>query len=156
MATSIASQQAAPPSAPSDPANDKSTPSSASNTTSVDISASQPQSIPLTVTFLGGLAPVFVPPPADTLSVDLPPPSSSTPTQPTIGHLVQYLTKTYLGGASGPASKREMFVLAPEDASPRPGILVLVDDTDWELDGGPEWVLSGGERVVFVSTLHGG
>eukprot|EP01027_Heterolobosea_sp_BB2_P002647 GEZU01004000.1.p1 GENE.GEZU01004000.1~~GEZU01004000.1.p1 ORF type:complete len:185 (+),score=24.37 GEZU01004000.1:74-556(+) len=38
----------------------------------------------------------------------------------------------------------------------RPGILVLVNDTDWELLGGIEYELQPNDNVVFISTLHGG
>ena len=38
----------------------------------------------------------------------------------------------------------------------RPGILVLINDTDWELEGEGEYVLKDGDEVVFISTLHGG
>lgn len=38
----------------------------------------------------------------------------------------------------------------------RPGILVLVNDTDWELLGGLEYKVQEGDTVVFISTLHGG
>ena len=38
----------------------------------------------------------------------------------------------------------------------RPGILVLVNDVDWELCGGTDCLLHDGDQVVFLSTLHGG
>eukprot|EP00118_Oscarella_pearsei_P026772 m.310419 g.310419 ORF g.310419 m.310419 type:complete len:101 (+) comp51577_c0_seq1:39-341(+) len=38
----------------------------------------------------------------------------------------------------------------------RPGILVLVNDTDWELLGQTEYEINNDDRVVFISTLHGG
>ncbi len=38
----------------------------------------------------------------------------------------------------------------------RPGILVLVNDADWELEGGADCVLEDGDVVAFISTLHGG
>ena len=37
----------------------------------------------------------------------------------------------------------------------RPGILVLIDDSDWELLDGPLTVLEHNSKVVFISTLHG-
>ena len=40
--------------------------------------------------------------------------------------------------------------------SVRPGVLVLVNETDWELTGGVDTELSEGDTVVFISTLHGG
>ncbi|KAK3589259.1 hypothetical protein CHS0354_008324 [Potamilus streckersoni] len=38
----------------------------------------------------------------------------------------------------------------------RPGILVLVNDTDWELMGELEYNLQPNDRIIFISTLHGG
>ncbi|KAF9494364.1 ubiquitin-related modifier 1 [Pleurotus eryngii] len=38
----------------------------------------------------------------------------------------------------------------------RPGILVLINDTDWELEGEGEYELKAGDELVFISTLHGG
>jgi hypothetical protein len=38
----------------------------------------------------------------------------------------------------------------------RPGILVLINDADWELEGEDAYVLQPGDTVLFVSTLHGG
>lgn len=37
-----------------------------------------------------------------------------------------------------------------------PGILVLINDVDWELEGGIEYTVQAGDRLVFISTLHGG
>lgn len=38
----------------------------------------------------------------------------------------------------------------------RPGILVLINDADWELEGELEYQLQDGDEVCFISTLHGG
>jgi ubiquitin related modifier 1 len=38
----------------------------------------------------------------------------------------------------------------------RPGILVLINDTDWELEGEGDYQLKDGDEIVFISTLHGG
>lgn len=43
----------------------------------------------------------------------------------------------------------------PRSAS-RPGILVLINDADWELEGELEYELQDGDEVCFISTLHGG
>ena len=43
-----------------------------------------------------------------------------------------------------------------QGGSVRPGILVLVNDTDWEILGGLEYKLNEGDKIVFISTLHGG
>ncbi|KAK7095109.1 ubiquitin-related modifier 1-like [Littorina saxatilis] len=38
----------------------------------------------------------------------------------------------------------------------RPGILVLVNDADWELMGELEYEIQPNDKIVFISTLHGG
>lgn len=38
----------------------------------------------------------------------------------------------------------------------RPGILVLINDADWELEGEESYELQDGDNILFVSTLHGG
>lgn len=49
--------------------------------------------------------------------------------------------------------REELFV---ENDHVRPGILVLINDSDWELEGEMCYELKPGDRVVFISTLHGG
>lgn len=43
-----------------------------------------------------------------------------------------------------------------ENDTVRPGILVLINDTDWELEGSEEYVVENGDLLTFTSTLHGG
>ena len=72
----------------------------------------------------------------------------------TVGELVRWLA-----GASGLLLARERVGLfsRPGDAGGvRPGILVLVNDADWELEGGASRMLRSGDVVAFISTLHGG
>ena len=38
----------------------------------------------------------------------------------------------------------------------RPGILVLINNTDWELTGQLQTLVEDGDTVTFISTLHGG
>lgn len=38
----------------------------------------------------------------------------------------------------------------------RPGILVLINDCDWELRDELDGELEDGDVVIFISTLHGG
>lgn len=38
----------------------------------------------------------------------------------------------------------------------RPGILVLINDADWELEGEEAYEIQAGDNILFVSTLHGG
>ncbi|KAI8105173.1 hypothetical protein M9435_000343 [Picochlorum sp. BPE23] len=47
----------------------------------------------------------------------------------------------------------EMFM---KDDTIRPGVLVLVNDADWELSGLEESVIEDGDTLTFISTLHGG
>ncbi|XP_060764923.1 ubiquitin-related modifier 1 [Neoarius graeffei] len=47
----------------------------------------------------------------------------------------------------------ELFV---QGDSVRPGILVLINDADWELMGELEYQLQDQDNIVFISTLHGG
>ena len=34
--------------------------------------------------------------------------------------------------------------------------MVLVNDTDWELEGCEAYEIKEGDEILFVSTLHGG
>lgn len=43
-----------------------------------------------------------------------------------------------------------------QDDTVRPGLLVLVNDTDWELLGELDYVIKENDSIVFISTLHGG
>jgi len=38
----------------------------------------------------------------------------------------------------------------------RPGILVLINDADWELEGEETYEIQPRDNILFVSTLHGG
>ncbi|KAI9325914.1 ubiquitin-related modifier 1 [Zopfochytrium polystomum] len=38
----------------------------------------------------------------------------------------------------------------------RPGILVLINEADWELEGELEYRVQDGDTILFISTLHGG
>ncbi|KAL8918805.1 MAG: hypothetical protein Q9208_007143 [Pyrenodesmia sp. 3 TL-2023] len=65
-----------------------------------------------------------------------------------LAYLVRYLCDNLMSGC-----KKELFVLHD---TVRPGILVLVNDADWELEGEGAYVLQKGDNILFVSTLHGG
>ncbi|KIK41311.1 hypothetical protein CY34DRAFT_85646 [Suillus luteus UH-Slu-Lm8-n1] len=43
-----------------------------------------------------------------------------------------------------------------ENGTIRPGILVLINNTDWELEGEGSYQLCNNDEIVFISTLHGG
>lgn len=52
--------------------------------------------------------------------------------------------------------KDKCMFLDDDGVSMKPGILVLINDVDWELEGEGEYVLQSGDLVSFTSTLHGG
>ena len=74
------------------------------------------------------------------LQVSLPPDS-------TIRSLLPWITTNLL------QERPELFV---QGATVRPGILVLVNDADWELMGELDYQIEKGDRITFISTLHGG
>ena len=43
-----------------------------------------------------------------------------------------------------------------QEDSIRPGILILVNDSDWDLLGNLKYELQPNDHVTFISTLHGG
>jgi len=47
----------------------------------------------------------------------------------------------------------ELFI---QDESVRPGILVLINDADWELLGELDYEIQENDNITFISTLHGG
>lgn len=51
------------------------------------------------------------------------------------------------------AERPELFL---KEGTVRPGILVLVNDADWELLGQLEYEIEQGDTILFISTLHGG
>uniref|UniRef100_L7M3H2 Ubiquitin-related modifier 1 homolog n=1 Tax=Rhipicephalus pulchellus TaxID=72859 RepID=L7M3H2_RHIPC len=65
----------------------------------------------------------------------------------TLSDLIMWLKTNLLKG------KEELFV---QGNTVRPGILVLVNDTDWELLGGLDCEVKPDDTVLFISTLHGG
>ncbi|KAJ3096415.1 Ubiquitin- modifier 1 [Phlyctochytrium planicorne] len=65
----------------------------------------------------------------------------------TMKHLLQHTKDKFL------QERPELFL---QEDTVRPGILVLINDADWELEGELEYELQDGDTVVFISTLHGG
>ncbi|KAH7318545.1 ubiquitin-related modifier 1, partial [Stachybotrys elegans] len=65
-----------------------------------------------------------------------------------IAFLIDYLCEHVMKD-----SRKELFVL---DNHLRPGILVLINDADWELEGEEDYEVKAGDNILFVSTLHGG
>jgi len=64
-----------------------------------------------------------------------------------LDHVIDELRKNHL------KEKEEMFV---QEGTVRPGIIVLVNDTDWELLDQGQYQIQENDTVTFISTLHGG
>ncbi|KAK2073732.1 hypothetical protein P8C59_007984 [Phyllachora maydis] len=102
------------------------------------------ETVPVTVEFFGGLEMLFSHEKRHALSI----PALDREGKPSsIAFLINYLCENFL------TDRKELFVL---DEHLRPGILVLINDADWELEGEEAYELKGGDKVLFVSTLHGG
>ncbi|KAK4168056.1 ubiquitin-related modifier 1 [Cladorrhinum sp. PSN259] len=108
--------------------------------------AATPETIPVTVEFSGGLEMLFSNKAKHTVSIPSVDPTSKAPIN--IGHLIRYLLDNLITD-----DRTDLFVL--EDHL-RPGILVLINDADWELEGEEEYEIQSGDTILFVSTLHGG
>uniref|UniRef100_A0A6B2EIK4 Ubiquitin-related modifier 1 homolog n=1 Tax=Phlebotomus kandelakii TaxID=1109342 RepID=A0A6B2EIK4_9DIPT len=64
-----------------------------------------------------------------------------------IGDLLEWMKENM------PTDRPELFFT---DDSVRPGILVLVNDTDWDLLDKQDYVIESKDTILFISTLHGG
>ncbi|KAG2744698.1 ubiquitin related modifier 1 [Suillus brevipes Sb2] len=105
------------------------------------------------------LIPPFVPSDNSTHSSSSSSSSSSTPSScndtPSTGetkaadleYLIYHLRDHVL------KERPELFM---ENGTIRPGILVLINNTDWELEGEGSYQLCNNDEIVFISTLHGG
>merc|ERR1712000_375982 len=101
--------------------------------------------LPVVVEFSGGLEMLF----ADERHHSLTIPSTDKDGSPsTIAHLIDYLCQHVMKD-----TRKELFVL---DGHLRPGILVLINDADWELEGEEAYEIQPRDNILFVSTLHGG
>lgn len=69
-------------------------------------------------------------------------------TTPNIGYLINYICTNLMKD-----SRKELFI---QNSHIRPGILVLINDADWELEGEEKYELKDNDNILFVSTLHGG
>uniref|UniRef100_A0A915Q4F9 Ubiquitin-related modifier 1 homolog n=1 Tax=Setaria digitata TaxID=48799 RepID=A0A915Q4F9_9BILA len=68
-----------------------------------------------------------------------------------VGDLLQYINVNLI-----PDKSRSHLLLDKDAGSVRPGILVLINEVDWDLLQGPKTILEDGDVVSFISTLHGG
>mmetsp|Transcript_14927 Transcript_14927/g.40013 ORF Transcript_14927/g.40013 Transcript_14927/m.40013 type:complete len:97 (-) Transcript_14927:780-1070(-) len=75
------------------------------------------------------------------LSVDVPGESVS------VGMLIDWIRRNLI------TERHELFV---QGDSIRPGVLVLINDSDWELEGTTAYDVASGDQICFISTLHGG
>ncbi|KAF2686822.1 ubiquitin related modifier 1 [Lentithecium fluviatile CBS 122367] len=101
--------------------------------------------ISITVEFSGGLEMLFSNERKLPLSI---PAKDDTGARTNVAYLVNYLCENAMKDP-----KKELFVL---DGTVRPGILVLINDADWELEGEEKYEVQEGDNILFVSTLHGG
>ncbi|KAJ1789573.1 Ubiquitin- modifier 1 [Coemansia sp. RSA 2399] len=81
--------------------------------------------------------------------IELPVSSSSQQQQQqaTVRDLIVYIRDNIV------AEKKELF---SKNDTVCPGILVIINEVDWEVEDGIDTVLSDGDSVLFISTLHGG
>ncbi|KAG6066045.1 Ubiquitin- modifier 1 [Claviceps aff. humidiphila group G2b] len=99
----------------------------------------------ISVEFSGGLEMLF----SDQRHHSLRLPATNEDGKPfNIGHLIDHLCRNVMKD-----TRQELFVL---ENSLRPGILVLINDADWELEGEEAYELQPDDNILFVSTLHGG
>lgn len=71
------------------------------------------------------------------------------PTGSSIKNLLEWMISDH-----GVVKERPELLILNDDV--RPGILVLINDTDWELCDKTVYLLQPGDEVTFISTLHGG
>jgi len=69
---------------------------------------------------------------------------------PTMKDLLTHIVKHIL------IDKEKDLCVFMQDENVRPGILVLINDADWELEGELDYELNDGDLISFTSTLHGG
>lgn len=69
--------------------------------------------------------------------------------EPKLIELINKLSNQYISNEKD----FEMFI---QEGTIRPGILVLINDTDWELEDKEDYILDDGDLISFTSTLHGG
>ncbi|EEH02592.1 conserved hypothetical protein [Histoplasma capsulatum G186AR] len=112
--------------------------------------SSSSQLLTITVEFTGGLEAIFNNTRKHTLSIPAtyPSPSTGEPEPTSVASLVHYLIENVMED-----KRQELFVV---DGAVRPGILVLINDADWELEGEEKYQIQQGDNILFVSTLHGG
>lgn len=69
---------------------------------------------------------------------------------PTMRDLLAYIVQNIL------VDREKDLCVFMQEENVRPGILVLINDTDWELEGELNYKLNNDDLISFTSTLHGG
>ncbi|WFC96733.1 Ubiquitin- modifier 1 [Malassezia brasiliensis] len=100
--------------------------------------------VPVTVEFGGGTELLLAPPHAKVHTLTVRGHAGRAPDMRALVHHI----RTHLLH-----EREELFV---ENDAVRAGILVLINDSDWELEGEMDYVLQPKDHIVFISTLHGG
>lgn len=98
--------------------------------------------IKVKVEFLGGLNIILAPPHPREVTV-------SIEDESTVLELIKLICNDYI-------PDKENIQVFIENGTIRPGILTLINDTDWELEGEESYVLENKDVISFTSTLHGG
>ncbi|SPO26978.1 related to ubiquitin related modifier URM1 [Ustilago trichophora] len=102
--------------------------------------------VKVNVEFGGGTELLLAPPQEKKHKLTLPR-TDAAGNETNVTALIEYIRKNLI------TEREELFV---DGDSVRPGILVLINNSDWELEGEGDYVLQDGDEVVFISTLHGG
>ncbi|KAK0551427.1 hypothetical protein OC846_003297 [Tilletia horrida] len=108
---------------------------------------SQQQTLPVVIEFGGGTELLTSTPEQKSHKVQIPARANDDGRPSDVRYLIKWISENLI------AERHELFV---EGDSVRPGILVLINDADWELEGEGDYQLQAGDRVIFISTLHGG
>ncbi|CAF9906344.1 Ubiquitin- modifier 1 [Imshaugia aleurites] len=111
----------------------------------MDTKADDEGNLPIVVEFTGGLELLFSNQRKHQIAL---PSTDENGRSANLAFLVRYLCQSLMTGR-----RKDMFVT---DGTVRPGILVLVNDADWELEGEDQYELKRNDNILFVSTLHGG
>ncbi|KAN0065085.1 Ubiquitin-related modifier 1 [Thecaphora frezii] len=112
-----------------------------------DLSAmASSETVTVNVEFSGGTELLLPPPHTKRHRLQLPR-ANAQGRSTDVADLIQHIRRNLI------VEREELFV---DGDSVRPGILVLINNGDWELEGEGEYILQDNDEVVFISTLHGG
>ncbi|KAL1411374.1 Ubiquitin-related modifier 1 [Vanrija albida] len=105
-----------------------------------------PDDLEIRLEFGGGLHLIFSQQPKHTIYVPKTVPGAD-PRPADIRYLIAWMKEHLV------TEREDMFI---DGDGVRPGILVLINDADWELEDELEYQLKDRDEIVFISTLHGG